>query len=256
MFDGHGESSVSTEPPCALCQKGEPLRQSHILPEFLYTSVYDENHRFLQVSTDPLEPSVSRPKGLYEPMLCSGCETRLSVWETYASGVLHGGPELRYQMEAGGFVIRGLDYPRFKLFGMSLLWRAGRSRRPEFDAVSLGVHEERLRRMLDAEDPGRAADYGFTIVFPPERQAQELFGQALGPPQRVRYHSHHVYRFLLGVTIWLFPVSSHMRELDPILFSLSEDGSLRIRNGGQPTLDFLVRFGAEITSANRTRGKA
>jgi hypothetical protein len=153
-------------------------------------------------------------------------------------------------------VIRGLDYSHFKLFGMSLLWRAGRSRRPDFAAVNLGVHEERIRRMLDAEDPGRAADYPFTIVFPPERQAQELFRQVLAPPQRVRYPSHQVYRFLLGVTIWLFPVSSHMRELDPMLFSLLEDGSLRIRNGGQPTLNFLLRFGAEVASANRIRGKA
>jgi len=223
------------------------------MPEFLYASVYDEHHRFLQVSTDPEDRTVSRPKGLYERLLCASCEGRFARWETYAAAVLKGGVELRFQKEPWGFIVHDVEYPAFKLFGMSLLWRAGVSSRPEFADVQLGAHEEALRAMLHDETPGRQWEYGFSIVFPPEREAQTILGHALASPQRSRYGAHHVYRFFLGVTIWLFFVSSHMQELDESLYSLHEEGSLRVRSGGTPTMEFLKRFGQEIGAAKSGR---
>jgi hypothetical protein len=177
----------------------------------------------------------------------------LDVWETYAASVLKGGIELEFKNEEWGFTVRGVEYARFKLFGMSLLWRAAASRRPEFDGVRLGPHEERLRKMLDAGDQGLPHEYGFSIVFVPDPEARELFGHVISPPHPARYKAHHVYRFMLGFTIWLFPVSSHMRDLDDIIFSLFADGTLRVRTGGQATMDFLRTFAGEIADANAAR---
>jgi hypothetical protein len=223
------------------------------MPDFLYDSVYDERHQFLQTSTDPAERTLPRPTGLYEHLLCDGCEGRFSGWEAYARGVLKGGIKLLFRKEAWGFEVHGVEYARFKLFGMSLLWRAGVSKRPEFSSVQLGPHEETLRRMLDSEEPGRPHEYGFSLVFAPEPQVSQLFRHTLSPPQSARYGAHHVYRFLLGATIWLFPVSSHMDQLGEGVISLSDDGILRVRNGGQVTLDFLHRFASEIGAANAAR---
>jgi hypothetical protein len=244
---------VTIESQCALCHRPATLQRSHILPECLYDSVYDEQHRFLQTSTDPADRILSRPTGLYEQLLCGDCEGRLGVWETYGCGVLKGGIELRIQPEAWGFTVHGVDYARLKLFGMSLLWRAAVSRRPEFSAVQLDRHEEILRQMLAAARPGRPQEYGFSIVFVPEPRALELFSHTMSPPQPSRYGAHHVYRFLLGATIWLFFVSSHMDQLDESTISLSDGGLLRVRSGGQATLDFLRRFAIEVVAANEAR---
>jgi hypothetical protein len=238
-----------------LCRDPGDLRRSHIIPEFFYRLVYDEKHRFLRTSTDPTDPAVLHQKGLREFLLCQGCETRLSAWETYASKVIKGGLALDYEKDDGGFTVHGVEYAPFKLFGMSLLWRAAVSSLPEFSEVQLGRHQERLRRMLHEGSPGRAYEYGFSMVFPPDPRAQELFSHAISPPHVARYGAHHVYRFMLGVTIWLFPVSSHMSELDESIPSLKEDGTLRIQNGGRQTVEFLRGFAGDIAEATTKRAR-
>jgi hypothetical protein len=50
--------------------------------------------------------------------------------------------------------INGLDYAMFKLFHLSVLWRAGVSTREEFRNVKLGSHEDVIRQMLLRDDPG------------------------------------------------------------------------------------------------------
>jgi len=37
---------------CKLCNNEVPLRNSHIIPEFLYASLYDDKHRFYEISVD------------------------------------------------------------------------------------------------------------------------------------------------------------------------------------------------------------
>lgn len=36
---------------CKLCLKEKELMFSHIIPEFFYEPMYDEKHRFMQIST-------------------------------------------------------------------------------------------------------------------------------------------------------------------------------------------------------------
>lgn len=256
MFEGHlwGERvSVSEQTTCALCREPADVRRSHIIPEFFYRPIYDETHRFLEASTDPTDRLIIRQKGLREFLLCQGCEATLSAWESYAGRVIKGGLALRYEKDDAGFTVHGVDYAPFKLFGMSLLWRAGVCSLPEFSVVTLGRHQEKLRLLLHTANPGPAHEYGFSMVFPPDAQAQELFSHAIAPPQVARYRAHRVYRFLLGVTVWLFPVSNHMSELEDGIISLREDGTLRVYNGGPQTMDFLRRFGGEIADAAAAR---
>src|SRR5258706_11334373 len=40
---------------CALCQKTRPLKNSHIVPEFLHGPLYDENHRRSEEHTSELQ---------------------------------------------------------------------------------------------------------------------------------------------------------------------------------------------------------
>lgn len=241
---------------CALCLKPSILKESHIIPEFLYSVLYDDKHRFMQISTDSKTKTLSRPKGLYERLLCASCEGQIGRWETYAARVLQGGIQLEYQNEPAGFVVRGLEYSHFKLFGMSLLWRAGASTRSEFSQVRLGSrHKENLRRMLLAKDPGPFWQYGFSIVFPPEREAREIFGQALLNPQKRHYRAHHAYLFSLGIMTWIFLVSNHMRQADECIFSLREDGRLRIRSGGISMMNFLKQLSGDLAAANSARAQ-
>lgn len=59
--------------------------------------------------------------------------------------------------------ISSFDYPKLKLFFLSLLWRADATSAPMFKAVSLGAHEQRIRKMILQKDPGSPEDYSVVL---------------------------------------------------------------------------------------------
>lgn len=140
---------------CCLCLKSAKLVNSHVISEFLYSPMYDPNHRFFAISCDPSVNDRLFQKGLREIMLCENCDNKiLSAYENYARRVLHGGESIQTAVDGNDFRIWGLDYTRLRLFFISLLWRMSVSTLPYFRGVSLGPHEEVLRRMLLEGRPG------------------------------------------------------------------------------------------------------
>lgn len=133
---------------CALCLEESDLRQSHIIPEFMYKSLYDEINRFHVLSVIPEKSNWKEQKGLRERLLCGKCEQKLSVWERYASLVLKGGIPLTHRREGSIIHLSGVDYKQFKLFQLSILWRASVSTLQFFEKVQLGEHAEIIRQHL------------------------------------------------------------------------------------------------------------
>lgn len=149
---------------CALCLQPGPLQNSHIIPEFLYALLYDEKHRYNVLSVQHGEPNRIEQKGARERLLCLACERLLNGYETYASLVIKGGAKgISYRREGAIVFLQGIDYAKFKLFQLSVLWRAGVSSLPFFGHVQLGPHQEQLRKMVYTGDPGRSAEYPFII---------------------------------------------------------------------------------------------
>jgi hypothetical protein len=155
---------------CSLCQAEKAIRGSHVLSEFMYLDTYDSKHTAVSVSSHPLHKKPLRvQKGIREPILGTECEQRFSRHEHYAAPFL-----ARAAREADAVALTGsrqpvarvrpFEYDRFKLFGLSLLWRMGVSRNDMFRPVQLGPHQEILRRMLLTDDPGSPSDYPFVLV--------------------------------------------------------------------------------------------
>jgi hypothetical protein len=139
-------------------------RLSHVISEWLYGPLYDGIHRSHLIKAAPLAKRRLEQKGLRERLLCQTCESKLSVYAGYARGVLFGGQETTVMRRKGGIELRDLDYRKFKLFQLSVLWRPGVAQQEFFSQVELGHHDEPLRKMLLAEDPGRHTDYGCVII--------------------------------------------------------------------------------------------
>lgn len=148
---------------CALCRKETVLRISHILPKFAQRRM-KEMGRILSAAPGrkvylPVQDFAK------EKLLCAKCEQMLSSWESDAARIFNQRrtfdspllPENLY------YVNEGLPYHSTKLYLLSLLWRMSVSTLPDCREVELGPHAENIRRMLLANDPGRAADYGCTL---------------------------------------------------------------------------------------------
>ncbi|MGC9196617.1 MAG: hypothetical protein ACP5IL_14370 [Syntrophobacteraceae bacterium] len=214
---------------CKLCREDEELCESHIVPEFLYEGLYDaEKHRFVQVAGEGQSESKKIfQKGLREPMLCKDCELKLSQWEDYAKRIIFGGEELEQERFKDFLIVRGVEYKKFKLFMLSLIWRAGASTRKEFATITLSPHEEKIRKMLLADNPGEPHEYGCFLILTPSHFETMQGMMMLGQPSR--WGQFRCYHFVVAGFTWVFLVDSHLQGLpEKEKFLLSRDGTLPI----------------------------
>jgi hypothetical protein len=150
----------------------------------------------------------------------------LNKHETYFSRTWLDHSPFSGPLVSGATVAVRVAYASFKLFHLANLWRAGASSRRAFEQVTLGKHEERLRRLLLASDPGRPQDYpvaAFCLIEP----NGSLHNQVVSPVVPTRIEGHTIYSVIHSGFEWLIRVSSHpLAELDGA--ALRRDGSLEL----------------------------
>ena len=194
--------------PCALCQVERQLCRSHVLPEFMYAKSYDEDGTFISLSSHPQRKPRPFQVGAREHMLCSECEGRLSVYEAYSADLLRSIDAIPYRGQKGAEV--EYDYSRFKLFGISLLWRSHVSRLHEYQRFSVGPLAEDMRRMLLADDPGAARMCPFTAArFVGSEAAQHT----IHVPMNLKLNGQHVVFFPAFGYQWLFITSRRSHSI-------------------------------------------
>jgi hypothetical protein len=166
---------------CKLCGEVKSLlSKSHIIPEFMYAPLFDENHKLNVLAPAQYvkgNRQVARPSsGEYEGgILCKTCDNvTIGQYESYAHRALYGGagdpsdlPTIEHGVTETGIPISrvtNIRYKEFKLFLLSILWRSSISSRRFFRDVKLGPYEESVRRMLVNGDPG-GVDQFPVIIF-------------------------------------------------------------------------------------------
>lgn len=111
--------------------------------------------------------------GLKEYLLCADCEEQFSGYESYAREVLYGRTSQLTKIAVGNYVAMhnppllgvrvvpagAIDYKKFKLYQLSLIWRASVASGSHFRNIDLGPHEEPIRIMLTTENPGDEGEY-------------------------------------------------------------------------------------------------
>jgi len=208
---------------CRLCRNTSQLRNSHILPEFFYSALYDETHRTMVVPSDKKEKLVQ--KGMREYLLCQKCETQFSRYEGYAIKVIRNIPNFEKDSSNSFVFSNDIDYRLLKLFQLSILWRGSISENQMFANVNLGRHEEKIRTMLVEENPGQPSDYGCFILRVPE---PKKIHRIIMPPMPEKLFGHNGYRFMTGNLFWYFVLSRHRIQESLKVMFLQETGALRI----------------------------
>lgn len=229
-------SNVESE-VCKLCGSNSKLCNSHILPEFFYLDLYEE-HKTLQITKDGEK---ILQKGIREYLLCQQCETKLSRYEKYAKELIQRIPAFPINNDLGFLYSEDVNYPKFKLFQLSMLWRAGISTHKAFAQVSLGPHEEKIRKMLYEENPGKVSDYGCLMSIIPN---SKMIHKVLQSPTKFpkKFFGHNAYKFVTGNLTWVFVVTSHhissmMKEL-----FFQESGVLRIMSSRHSENSEIMRL--------------
>lgn len=158
---------------CGLClQEKKLVNKSHIVPDFMYERLFDDKHRIDLVRLKEKKPIPQKPlpqTSLNEPnLLCSDCDgIKLSQLENYFRQNLFD-PVREYSktfpppkdLEIVEF---SADYNKIKLFFLSILWRHSILKKPENKPISLGKHQEIIRKMIYENDPKEIHDYPFSF---------------------------------------------------------------------------------------------
>lgn len=163
------------------------------------------------------KPIGTRLDGEYEAnILCQKCENDLGKLDEYAAQIIHG-LGLKEKLYFREHVFReilfnvlmaedGYDYTKFKLFLLSVVWRASISSRPFFSNFKLDKDiEEDLRVSILGQEPQEERSYPCLITLPPLVQNEQgekgfrtediLFTSNIRPLKNNSY-GHHF--FILG----------------------------------------------------------
>jgi hypothetical protein len=97
-------------------------------------------------------------------LLCESCERLFSPYDAHGFKAIIDTLNSKqvYHDTSGNplaYIATTADYNLFKMFVLSVLWRASVSSLEFFEGIKLGVHEERIRKMLQNNDAGSENDY-------------------------------------------------------------------------------------------------
>jgi hypothetical protein len=189
------------------------------------------------------------PKGQYEYLLCANCDAFLNIeYETYFSNLWYEKGVLPTNFEGEIFAVSGIDYSKFKLCLLSILWRSSISSREVFSLVSLPQkHEERIRQMLLEKDPGNDYLYQIfaTLILSPG--TDKVFDSLIASPMMDEFDKKLVCTFVFGGCYWLFVIDEN-----PLINSLaiSSDGHIQFPVHDLRNIKPIVSFLDDIEKAN------
>ncbi len=210
---------------CNLCQNERELCFSHIIPEFLYLPVYDEKNRAVTI---PKGKSKYEQKGKREYLLCDDCDNRtIGKWESYSSPIIKSIQDLKITQNGSEYIVQNVRYADFKLFQLSLLWRASIASVKMFENINIGKqHEEIIRKMLLYNDAGTPDQYGCMMFV---LSSTKSIQKTIWSPVEDIVDGFTCYRFLTGRIFWYFFLPQAYPK-DAEIFFLNSKETLRLIN--------------------------
>jgi hypothetical protein len=144
---------------CKLCNQVKKLVKAHIIPRSFALRAKGQSKQLFEARNHDVKDVQYWQNGVWDDeILCQDCEERFKSWDDYGFEILGASPENdampQNDSELQAFVLRDIDYPRLKLFGLSVLWRASVSSQPFFSRIQLGEHEPTIAGMIQSQNPG------------------------------------------------------------------------------------------------------
>jgi len=133
---------------CALCHNIDYLERSHIISKFHTKYLYRKRKPQDIIAISEKGKSRIRPDGHWQHLLCKPCDSALGKEsERVASQVLYYGKPKIIENSEHGSVFRDLDYPSFRLYCLSTLWKMSVSSIDYFNKVDLGEEMNEFLRL-------------------------------------------------------------------------------------------------------------
>ena len=205
----------------------------------MYQGLFDDKHFMVLINMNsPIRKSL-KPTGLYDKhILCNKCDGQvIGSLESFAKKVLHGGrgrPENYHRIERGidqqGYQVlrlENVDYTKFKLFLLSIIWRASISRQPFFKSTALGQYEEVIRGMVLSNSPGEESDFSVGLMRLTKSNTQPT--KLIAPPIPIAPDNKNLAYILIVNEIAIFCKIAGKEDSELYEeISIKKDGSMNV----------------------------
>lgn len=167
-------------------------------------------------------------KGLRELLFCDDCEQLINdqYEKPFLSDWIRNSPLGKKLVPEQKYLIKMPSYDRFRLFHLSILFRASVSSRPTYSEVGLSRHEDNIRKMLLNNDSGESWQYlliGYAVIHDKTHEVVNLIAQ----PEKRSFDGIKCFSMIFGGVEWWTTVVSHKtKELEEL--ALRPDGSMSI----------------------------
>jgi hypothetical protein len=216
---------------CKGCGEDKALIDAHIIPKAFFMNLRkDSNH--LNVIGGNNYGRVKRSfKGEYDQnILCKKCDSVFESYDDYAIKLLINKEnevrEVRKNGECVGWEV-DFNYSKFYKFLLSVLWRASISKRPFFELINLGVHENIIKNEIFSADVNLNSRYNFLLSVFSSDSILDLEKTILGPYSIKINGVNYCKVYLLGYVAWL-KVDSRPTPKELIKFIAKDGECLKI----------------------------
>jgi len=221
---------------CQLCLKDKILlKNSHIIPNFLYKGLFDAKHKIVSVNLNDYNDRKIHQTGFKDQdILCADCDNGIiGAYERYASNSIFGDhTKLDVEIYDGDQTavpyirFKNLDYHLTKLFFLSILWKSHLSVNPFFDQINLGrKYAEQLRQMLIGRNAGAEDSFEVVLIKP---ETNKRITKSVIAPRRLKDDGNTTYVFHINEIMYHFNISRHNKMSMFYTSAVKKDGIMEI----------------------------
>ncbi len=190
---------------CRLCGEIKPLCNSHIVPELAYQPIKNEKN---QIFVAGRKNRVVQ-KGYTEKLLCSQCEMLLSCYENvfkkaWMNTILPDFRRLPTRPLNDVVSVDIDDFDSFKLFHLSVFWRAAVSSGFKAPGISLGPYERKIADLIMGQSSGKIGDFPFWGCLNLDNEKRPVPTVTQLAEGTGRFESHRYYMMSYAFCDWIF----------------------------------------------------
>jgi len=219
---------------CKLClQEKKLIKTSHIIPNFMYKGILEKNKKIVETNLNNFKATTHRPTGIYDQhILCNQCDNEIiGGLESYAAKYFYHNKDIELTIEEDENIINlmftNIDYQKFKLFLVSILWRASVSKQKMFREINLGTkYDEKARKMILERNPGTRDNFATCIIG--LKSDQNLVLNTIVEPRRLKMNGNTTYMFFINGLFYWFNISPYNVEDVFNRVSLDENNEMTI----------------------------
>lgn len=222
---------------CPLCREVKDLVISHVIPNTFFKRLKKVKGTAIQSDVRPETPIVRVQESWSEKSLCVECEALTNEFDTYIAAFTYNPMRVGVKVDRSSLRYRtyaNLNYKKFRLFQLSLLFRASISKHIAFSHINLSKGDiERVRLALINKEPINDKILGcrMVLIWSPVRDLP--FNNVVSVPVADVFKHKEIVYFVFGGFGWEFHLPQFGFKQAREGFYVKSNGSLKV-----PIVDF------------------